>query len=286
MGASESLDLEAFGSAIKAAKTADVVVFAGGIDARLEGEEMPVGFDGFDSGDRTRIELPEIQSGLLDALHSTGKPVVLVNFSGGAVAFPNAKNVSAIVQAWYPGEQGGLAVAEVLFGDTNPGGRLPVTFYRSTSDLPPFRSYSMANRTYRYFDGTHAFAFGHGLSYTHFEYRNAALDNNKLASDQTLHLSFELKNDGARDGDEVAQVYFRHANPSPPQARLALCGFVRVSISKKQTARITIGIPLERFRSWNPAEKRYTVEAGDYEVLLGAASDDIRTRLPLHVTAQ
>ena len=286
MGAPEGLDLEAFASAIKAAKSADVVVFAGGIDARLEGEEMPVDFDGFASGDRTRIELPEIQTGLLDALHSTGKPVVLVNFSGSAVAFPNAKDVPAIVQAWYPGEQGGLAVAEVLFGDTNPGGRLPVTFYRSTEDLPPFRSYSMANRTYRYFDGTPSFAFGHGLSYTRFEYRNAALDNNKASCDQTLHLSFDLKNAGAKDGDEVAQVYFRHVNPSPSQAHLALCGFVRVSVPKKQTAKITIGIPLERFRSWNPEEKRYTVVPGDYELLLGAASDDIRTRLPLHVTAQ
>ena len=141
--------------AIAAAKSADVVIYVGGISPQLEGEEMKVNYDGFSGGDRTRIELPAQQTELLKALAATGKPVVFVNCSGSAIAMPwEAEHLPAIVQAWYPGEQGGRAVAEVLFGDANPAGRLPVTFYRSTADLPAFENYAMSNRTYRYFSGT------------------------------------------------------------------------------------------------------------------------------------
>ena len=175
-------------------------------------------------------------------------------------------------------------MAEILFGLANPAGRLPLTFYRSTQDLPPFEDYSMSNRTYRYFNGQPLFAFGHGLSYTHFDYRNAALSDSKVTAGATLKLKFRLANTGSRDGDEVAQVYFRHLSSPVPQPKLALCAFARVHVPKGKSARLNMEIPVERFRYWDTDNKRYVVEPGDYELLLGAASDDIRARLPVTIT--
>ena len=273
--------------AVEAARSADVGIYVGGINSRLEGEEMPVDFDGFSGGDRTRIELPPVQTALVKALQAAGKPVVFVNCSGSAMAMPwEAENLPAIVQAWYPGEAGGRAVAEVLFGDINPSGRLPVTFYRSTDDLPAFDDYSMSNRTYRYFNGQTLFAFGHGLTYTRFNYRDAALDATDVSPDGALKLTFHLANTGSSDGDEVAQVYFRHVNSALPQPKLALCAFARLHLPEGKTARLSLEIPAERFRYWDTANKQYAVEPGDYELLLGAASDDIRVRLPFRVVAQ
>jgi beta-glucosidase len=278
---------EMLAEAVAAARSADVVIYVGGIYARLEGEEMRVNYDGFNGGDRTRIELPPGQTDLLKALAATGKPVVFVNCSGSAMALPwTAENIPAILQAWYPGEQGGRAVAEVLFGDVNPSGRLPITFYRSTEDLPAFEDYSMSNRTYRYFAGRPEFAFGHGLSYTRFDYRNAGLKTGKVKAGSSVKLEFNLRNGGALDGDEVAQVYYRHVNPAVPQPRLSLCGFVRVHVPHGQTAKVGMEIPVERFRCWDPEKKQYVVESGDYELLVGAASDDIRARLPFKVRAK
>ncbi len=274
-------------AAVHAAKSADVVVYVGGISAQLEGEEMTRanGFVGFNGGDRTQIELPSVQTDLLKALYDTGKPVVFVDCSGSAIAMPwAAKKLPAILQAWYPGEAGGQAVAEVLFGDVNPAGRLPVTFYRSTTDLPPFDDYSMSNRTYRYFNGQPLFAFGHGLSYTRFQYSAARLDADKVAAGDTLKLAFNLRNAGTREGDEVAQVYFRHVHSAVPQAKLALCGFVRIHLPQDGIARISLDIPVERFRYWDTAHQQYTVEPGKYELLIGAASDDIRLHVPFEVS--
>jgi beta-glucosidase len=274
-------------NALAAARAADVVIYIGGINARLEGEEMKVDYEGFSGGDRTRIELPSVQEDFLKALYATGKPVIFVNCSGSAVAMPwEAENLPAIVQAWYPGEEGGRAVAEVLFGTVNPAGRLPVTFYRSTDDLPPFEDYSMSNRTYRYFNGQPLFAFGHGLSYTRFDYRKARLNATNVNANDTLKLMFNLKNTGSRDGDEVAQVYFRHKNSALSQAKLALCAFTRVHVLKGKTVKVTMEIPVERFRYWDTVKKQYTVEPGQYELMLGAASDDIRMHLPVNVVAQ
>jgi beta-glucosidase len=248
---------------------------------------MGVDYEGFYGGDRTRIELPAVQTELLRALQATGKPVIFVNCSGSAIAMPwEAEHLPAIMQAWYPGEQGGRAVAEVLFGDTNPAGRLPITFYRSTDDLPAFEDYSMSDRTYRYFGGQPLFAFGHGLSYARFDYRNAKLDKTKVSATGTLKLTFNLANTGSRDGDEVAQVYFRHVKPAVPQAKLALCGFERVHVPKGKTSKVTMEIPVERFRYWDTDKKQYVIEPGSYELLLGAASDDIRSQLPFKVVAQ
>jgi len=277
-------DAELFAPAIAAAAAADVVIYVGGISPELEGEEMKVNCDGFKGGDRTRIELPDQQTELLKALRATGKPVVFVNCSGSAMAMPWAvKHLPAILQAWYPGELGGPAVARVLFGDVNPAGRLPVTFYESTDDLPAFENYSMSNRTYRYFTGKPEFAFGHGLSYTKFDYSGATLDGNTITPDEALKLSFTVKNSGARDGDEVAQVYFRHLHSAVPQPKLALCGFTRFHLSRGQTTRAAINIPAAAFRCWDASKKRYVVEAGEYQLLIGAASDDIRLKMRFSV---
>jgi beta-glucosidase len=279
-------DAEAWAKAIGTAWSADVIIYVGGISPELEGEEMNVNADGFSGGDRTRIELPSVQTEMLKALQASGKPVIFVNCSGSAIAMPwAASNVPAILQAWYPGEAGGRAVAEILFGDVNPAGRLPVTFYRATADLPPFDDYSMSNRTYRYFNGKPLFAFGHGLSYTTFDYSDVRLNETNVPAGNPVKVSFTLRNSGGYDGDEVAQIYFRHVHSALPQPKLALCGFVRIPLFQGQTARLTLQIPAERFRYWDPARKQYVIEPGDYEIMVGAASDDIRARVPLTIVA-
>jgi beta-glucosidase len=273
--------------AVDAAKAADVVIFVSGIDATLEKEEgspKDPPRDGFIRGDRTHIELPQVQEDLIKAIAATGKPVVLVNCSGSAMAIPwEAEHLSAIVQAWYPGEEGGQAVAQVLFGDVNPAARLPITFYASTNDLPSFEDYSMANRTYRYFTGKPLFAFGHGLSYTKFDYADAKVENTTVAADDSIKLSFTLNNTGPRDGDEVAQVYVRHLHSAVPQPNLALCGFSRVHIDQGKAAKVALQIPTQRLRYWDTTQKRYVVEPGEYELCVGGASDEIHLRTTLTV---
>ena len=280
---------ELMAEALDAARSADVVIYVGGISARLEGEEMrrASDFDGFTGGDRTRIELPSVQVDLLKALAATRKPVVFVNCSGSPMAMRwEARHLSAILQAWYPGEQGGRAVAEILFGDVNPSGRLPLTFYASTADLPDFRDYSLSNRTYRYFQGKPQFAFGHGLSYTKFAFRQGRLDSKRITADGAAKVSFTVENAGSREGDEVAQVYFRHRRSQVAQPKLALCGFARVHLSGGESRRVTVEVPARLLRYWDPRQKQYVVEPGDYEFLVGAAADDIRLKLPMTVTAR
>ena len=271
--------------ALAAASNADVIVFVGGINSSLEGEEGTRGAsEGFTNGDRTRIELPQVQENAMRALAATGKPVIFVNCSGCAMAIPwEAEHLPAILQAWYPGEEGGQAVGEVLFGDYNPAGRLPVTFYRTTADLPEFTNYSMENRTYRYFTGVPLYAFGHGLSYTHFDYSKPALSSARVHAADTIKVTFTLSNRGARDGDEVAQVYFRHLNSAVPQPIEALCAFGRVSIPSGKSAKVSLDIPVQRLRYWDTKKEDYTVEAGNYELMIGAASDDIRQRVAFSV---
>ena len=237
--------------------------------------------------DRTAIELPDIQEKFVKDLFAVGKPMVMVNCSGAAMALTwEDGNIPAIVQAWYPGGDGGLAVAEVLFGDVNPSGHLPVTFYRATTDLPAFTDYAMTNRTYRYFSGKPLYAFVHGLSYSSFDYAVGKLDSNRMAPNGTVKVTFTVKNTGKRDGDEVAQVYFRHVNSKVPQPKLSLCGFSRVSVKSGGAAEVTIQVPAERLRYWDEQKKQYVVEPGDYEILVGAACDDIKLKLPLTIAAQ
>ena len=260
--------------AVETAKAADVVIFVGGISAQLEGEEMAVDYEGFVGGDRVRIELPPIQQQLLEKLHALGKPIVFVNLSGSAVAFPwAAENVNAILQAWYPGQAGGTAVADVLLGRYNPAGRLPVTFYRATGDLPAFSDYRMAGRTYRYFEGKPLFPFGHGLSYTEFAFSNFAISR---GSDGQLVAALDVTNKGARDGDEVIQIY-----ATPPAAvrtgeRRALSGFDRVHLKAGETKRVTITIPATALRRWDQGQQSYFRPAGQWTFAAGASSADLR----------
>lgn len=271
--------------ALALAKVADALVFVGGIDSSLEKEGgRQAMFEGYLGGDRTQIELPSPQEELLQKLHATRKPIVLVNCSGSAMAIPwEAGHLPAIVQAWYPGEEGGKAVAKILFGEVNPAGRLPITFYRSTRDLPDFEDYSMTNRTYRYFHGKPLFAFGRGLSYTTFSYQQISLDHSTVAPHGVVKVSFALKNVGPRDGDEVVQVYFRHVKSSVPQPEEALCGFERLALAKGESKTVSLEIPAERLRYWDTTQKRYVVESGKYELLVGGASDNIQLRVPFVV---
>ncbi len=270
--------------AVALAKSSDIVIYVGGLNAILEGEQSRLDIPGFSHGDRTSIELPAVQTQLLKALRATGKPVVFVNCSGSAVAMPwEAANIPAIVQAWYPGGEAGAGVADVLFGATNPSGRLPVTFYEKTGDLPDFNDYHMKNRTYRYFTGKPLFAFGHGLSYTTFDYGAPKASSQTLNASQTLDLQVPIKNSGARAGDEVVQVYWRAVNSPVAEPIRSLAAFQRVSVARGATATASFQIPVAQFRYWDVKKGDYAVAPGDYVVEVGAASDDIRQSVKVKI---
>jgi beta-glucosidase len=223
-------------------KDADAIIFVGGISPQLEGEEMTVKVPGFSGGDRTTIGLPQVQTDLLKVLHSSGKPVIFTMMSGSALATPwEAANLPALLTSWYGGQSAGTALADVLFGDYNPAGRLPVTFYKSETQLPAFDNYSMAGRTYRYFTGEPLFPFGHGLSYTTFKYSILKVLS-KPATGQPIRVSVEVQNTGARAGDEVVQLYVRHPGATGRVARHALEGFRRINLAPgaRQTVQFTL----------------------------------------------
>jgi beta-glucosidase len=225
-----------------AAQKADLIIMVMGLSARIEGEEMNVHADGFAGGDRTSLDLPAPQQELLQRMYDTGKPVVLVLMNGSALAVNWAdEKLPAIIEAWYPGEVGGTAVAEALAGDFSPGGRLPVTFYKSVDQLPAFDDYSMAKRTYRYFEGQPLYPFGYGLSYTSFAYSNARVDNPNISSDGTVTVSVEVSNTGAMAGDEVVQLYLTHADVPGAPLR-ALAGFQRVHLDSNQKKTVTFAL--------------------------------------------
>lgn len=253
---------------IYAVRDADIVVFAGGISPRLEGEEMKVNEVGFKGGDRTDIELPKIQRQLLAALHAAGKKVVLVNCSGSAVALePETSSCDAILQAWYGGEQGGIAVAEILFGDVNPSGKLPVTFYKNTQQLPDFEEYKMAGRTYRYMKEQPLFCFGYGLSYTTFEFGTPKYNAKKDV------VTVEVTNTGKRDGDEVVQVYIKRiADTEGPNKTLK--AFKRVSLKAGEKKVISIDFKRGNFEGWDPEHNVMRVVAGKYQMMVGNSSRD------------
>ena len=256
------------------AAEADVIIFVGGLSSSLEGEEMPVDLPGFRKGDRTNIDLPQVQEEMLKALKKTGKPVVFVLCSGSTLALPwEAENLDAIIEAWYPGQQGGTAVADVLFGDYNPAGRLPLTFYASSSDLPDFEDYDMSNRTYRYFKGKPLFPFGHGLSYTTFDYGKAKADKKILRAGEGLTLTIPLKNIGKLSGDEVVQVYLR--NPGDKDGPIkTLRAFRRISLEAGQAEDVLFELPVSTFEWFNPATNCMEVLSGKYELLYGGTSDE------------
>ncbi len=232
-------------AAIASARDADLIVFAAGLTQRLEGEEMRVSAEGFVGGDRTSLDLPAAQQKLIERLHATGKPVVLVMMNGSAMGVNWAdENLPAIVEAWYPGGNGGRAVAELIAGDFSPSGRLPLTFYKSVDQLPGFKDYSMANRTYRYFTGTPLYPFGHGLSYTSFAYGDPQL-RSPTRGGQPVDMSVKVTNNGSRDGHEVVQVYASRPQPGAPIRSLA--GFQRVFLKRGETRELRFQLAPEAF---------------------------------------
>ena len=253
-------------------KDADVVVFVSGISPTLEGEEMGVNLPGFKKGDRTDIELPAVQRELIGALHAAGKKVVLVNCSGSPIGLePETKNCGAIMQAWYPGQAGGTAVAEVLFGDYNPAGRLPVTFYRNVAQLPDFEDYNMTGRTYRYMSETPLFPFGYGLSYTTFRYGQLALAANKIAAGKSLKFSVPVTNTGSRDGEEVVQVYLKKYGDAEGPGK-TLRAFKRVQIPAGETVEVEFELADKALEWWDAETNTMRVCAGRYGVMVGGSS--------------
>ena len=251
-------------------KGIDKVVFVGGISPALEGEEMPVNIEGFRGGDRTSIELPSVQRGFLRALKAAGKHVIFVCCSGSAIALlPETESCDAILQAWYPGQEGGTAVADVLFGDFNPGGKLPVTFYKSTDQLPDYEDYSMRGRTYRYFSDA-LFPFGHGLSYTTFELRNAQL---QLTPDGNGSLTVDVANTGSRDGTETVQLYVRNLEDAEGPLK-SLRAFQRVAVKAGQAQAVTLGLTPVTFEHFDTATNTMRTKPGRYQLLLGTSSDN------------
>ena len=253
-------------------KGIDKVVFVGGIASSLEGEEMPVDIDGFKGGDRTHIELPKVQRDFLKALKQAGKQVVFVNCSGSCIALqPETETCDAILQAWYPGQEGGTAVADVLFGDYNPSGKLPVTFYKNSSQLPDYEDYSMKGRTYRYFTDA-LFPFGYGLSYTQFEIGEPQVINTS-AQNPGFNFAVDVKNVGQRDGTEIVQLYIRNLqDPNGPLKSLR--AFQRVSVKAGQTKTVKLTLDHKSFEFWDPETNTMRVKPGKYEILIGNSSAD------------
>ncbi len=266
-------------SAVTAARNADVAIFVGGLTSQLEGEEMPMATPGFAGGDRTSLDLPTPQQALLERVHATGTPVVLVLINGSALSVNWADaHVPAIVEAWYPGGQGGDAVARVIAGDVNPSGRLPVTFYRSASDLPPFEDYGMQGRTYRYFERPALYAFGHGLSYTRFTYAEAQVSRSRIRAADTLEASVVVTNTGDRAGDEVVQLYLSRPGLDGAPIR-SLVGFQRVTLDKGESRRVTLTIDNRSLSTVDAAGVR-SVVAGPAQLWIGGGQPQDRGEGP------
>ena len=250
----------------------DLVIFVGGLSTQLEGEEMPVSFPGFRGGDRTDIELPLVQRNCLKALKQAGKNIVYVNCSGSAIAFtPETQSCDAILQAWYGGESGGQAVADILFGDYNPSGKLPITFYKSSDQLPDFQDYSMKGRTYRFMSDP-LFPFGYGLSYTTFSIGDAQLNKSTIKNDESIDLTIPVSNTGKRNGTEIVQVYVHKVNDVDGPIK-TLKGFQRVEVAAGKTLQAIISLPYNAFEFYDRTSRKINVIPGEYEVMYGNSSD-------------
>ena len=254
--------------ALAIAKKADVVIMCMGLNSHLEGEEMPVDLEGFRGGDRTKIALPAVQENLIKEVAALGTPVVLVLLNGSALAVNWEKDhIPAIVEAWYTGQAGGTAIADVLFGDYNPAGRLPVTFYKSVDDLPPFEDYAMAGHTYRYFTGETLYPFGYGLSYTTFSVADVKTKTDYKIGD-TVTISATVKNTGSMAGDEVVQVYVSDRSASVPVPIRALKGFRRIHLNPGEAQRVEFALPPEDFSVINEDNNRVN-HPGTFEISIG-----------------
>jgi beta-glucosidase len=264
-------------AALKAARDADLVILVLGLSARIEGEEMKVQAEGFAGGDRTSIDLPKPQEELLEAVHALHKPTVLVLLNGSALAVNWAdQNLPAILEAWYPGEEGGTAVAQALAGDFSPAGRLPVTFYKSVDQLPPFEDYSMAKRTYRYFDGEPLYPFGYGLSYATFAYSNPRVDRTEIPADGTANFSVDVANAGSMSSDEVVELYLTHQGVAGAPLR-ALQGFQRVRLDPGQRKTVSFTLRGRDLSIVNDAGQRQIVP-GNVQVWIGGGQPGSNVR--------
>jgi beta-glucosidase len=259
-------------SVLSKADDADVILICAGLSARLEGEEgyLNIKAEGFKSGDRTVIELPKIQKTFIKEAASKGVPVVLVLTTGSAIALTEEDSfLDGILNVWYPGGEGGTATADILFGDYNPAGRLPVTFYKSTKDLPAFTDYNLQGRTYRYFKGEALYPFGYGLSYTSFDYSSLDIEKNR----DSVIVDFNLRNSGLYDGEEVSQVYLKY-NPSdnPEQPIRKLIGFKRSFLKKGESGSVKISVPLKEFVEWDGGSESFKPLSGSYVIEVSSSS--------------
>jgi beta-glucosidase len=274
--------------ALDIAGKADAVVLFLGLTPRLEGEEMKVEVEGFRGGDRTSIDLPRPQQALLEKVTALvtkqGKPLVLVLLNGSALSVNWAQqHVPAILEAWYPGQAAGTAIADVLFGDYNPAGRLPVTFYKSVNDLPPFEDYAMAGRTYKYFKGEVLYPFGHGLSYTAFQYKNLRTATGALVPGGEVEVKVDVTNTGARAGEEVVQLYVSYPGSEVARPIRELKGFRRIALQPKETKTVAMKLRADDLRYWNADKDRWILESKPVRLEVGASSADIRLGKTLEV---
>jgi beta-glucosidase len=266
-----------FNALVNRIKDADAIVYVGGISPQLEGEEMKVDFPGFNGGDRTTILLPAIQTELMKKLQTTGKPVVFVMMTGSAIATPwESENIPAIINAWYGGQAAGTAIADVLFGDYNPAGRLPVTFYKTDNDLPGFSNYSMENRTYRYFKGDALYPFGYGLSYTSFNYDNLSIPATAKAG-KDITVNVKVKNTGSLDGEEVVQVYISYQDINGKAPLKSLKGFQRISLKAGESKNINFKLTPEQLSLINEAGSVYQPK-GKLMISVGSGQPGVKNK--------
>ncbi len=276
--------------AVSAAERSDAVVLCLGLDASIEGEQNDQGTVILDAGgDKADLNLPESQRKLLDAILETGKPVIVAMVSGSALSIGDAaEKASAIIQCWYPGSKGGQAFAELIFGDYSPAGRLPVTFYKSTEELPAFTDYSMDNRTYKFMKGEALYPFGFGLSYTSFEYSNLSASSSRIQNCDSIVISVDVKNTGTRDSDEVVQVYIKDLKASVRVPHHSLCGFKRIHLKSGEHKTVNFEIDSRAMTIVNEEGRRY-VENGDFTLFVGGSQPDrvserLLGRKPLELT--
>jgi beta-glucosidase len=263
---------------MEAVAGAELIVFVGGISPRLEGEALQVNVEGFNGGDKTDLNLPAVQTALLKELKKTGKPIVLVLMNGSALSINwENENIDAIVEGWYGGEAAGQAIAELLFGDYNPAGRLPVTFYKSINDIPAFDNYSMKGKTYRYCEKPVLYPFGFGLSYTRFTYGKMVISNQRL--DKPITVNATITNSGDRDGDEVVQLYIHQEG----YAIKELKGYRRIYLRKGETKDVVFTLKPEDILHYDPAKDKLDIIPGRVDLMIGASSQDIKLKYFLNL---